>query len=338
MDFRPTSEQAHLRQTVRAMLSEYASSERVRAAMAADGFDREAWRQLGQFGAMGLAVPEKYGGSGASFVESGIVLEEAGRRLLAAPYLSTVTAAAAIEDPAVAEEYLPGLADGSLIATLATSGAASVQGNTVDGVEEHVLDGHLADLFLVVTGTGLYAVRAEHTRRTALSTLDRTRRQARVEFDGAPALFAGRPDRTRELLWVALAAESVGVARASLELTVSYLKTRHQFGVPIGSFQALRHRCADLAVAVEAATSMAYHAVRVAASGDPELSTVAPMAKAYCADVAYAVAAEGIQLHGGIGFTWEHDAHLYLKRAASTRLLCGDPVVLRRLVGRHAGI
>ena len=352
MDFGFTAEQADLRDTVRAFLTRYATSERVRAA---DGFDAELWRRLaGELGVTALAIDEEHGGFGASEVELGVVLEEAGRVLLPTPYLSTVTASAAV-DPALAADLLPGLADGSVIATLALaepggdwiSGRWSCtarragDGYLVDGIKEHVLDGAVADVVVVAAvfdgEPGLFAVRAGDLRCTPHDTLDLTRRQARLEFVAAPATLVGRDVwRALDLLWSGLAVESVGVARASLDLTIDYLRTRKQFGVPLAHFQALRHRVADLAVAVESAISSAWYALRVA--GTDEFTVAAPVAKLVATRAAYQVTAESIQLHGGIGFTWEHDAHLYFKRATANRLLLGDEVALRRVIAARAGL
>lgn len=352
MEFGFTAEQTELRETVRRFLARHATSERVRAA---DGFDADLWRRFaGELGVAALPIGEEHGGFGASEVEVGVVVEEAGRVLAPVPYLSTVTAAAAI-DPALGADVLPKLADGSLVATLALAephggwlpeqwsctARRHGEGYQLDGVKEHVLDGQAADVAIVGAvcdgEPGLFAVRAEEFRRVPHDTLDPTRRQARLEFESSAATLVSRdPHRAVELLWAALAVESVGVARASLERTCEYLKTRRQFGVPLAHFQALRHRVADLAVAVEAATSSAWYALRVA--GTAEFAVAAPLAKVVATRAAYAVTAESIQLHGGIGFTWEHDAHLYFKRATANRLLLGDEVALRRVIAERAGL
>jgi alkylation response protein AidB-like acyl-CoA dehydrogenase len=213
----------------------------------------------------------------------------------------------------------------------------------LDGVKDYVFDGLRADVVVVAAkaedGPGLFAVRAGDAVRTGHPTLDQTRPQARFTFAAAPAVRVGGTDETGralDLLWAAIAIESVGVARASLAMTVGHLKARQQFGVPLATFQALRHRVADLAVAIEAATSSAWYAIRVA--GTDEFAVVAPMAKLVATDAAYQVTAQGIQLHGGIGITWEHDAHRYFKRATANRLLLGDPVALRRIVGTRAQV
>jgi alkylation response protein AidB-like acyl-CoA dehydrogenase len=330
MDFGFSEEQEQLRSTVRRMCA----AVDVRAA---DGYDRPLWSQLtGQLGATGLAIAEEHGGAGATLVEVGVVLEEAGRYLLPVPYLSTVTAIAALGS--AAPELLPALASGESVATLAVAPVAYRSG-ALDGVAEHVLDGHLADVVLVATPSALYL--ASGGSATVHPTLDQTRRQARLEFPGVPAREIGdgaAAARAVDLVRAGLAVESVGVARAALELTVGYLRTREQFGVPLATFQALRHRVADLAVAVEAATSTAWYAWRLAAAGDPEFTVAAPLAKAYATEVAYRVTAETIQLHGGIGFTWEHHAHLYFKRATANRLLLGTPTTLRREIATRTTI
>ncbi|MDQ7903745.1 acyl-CoA dehydrogenase family protein [Phytohabitans sp. ZYX-F-186] len=333
-----SQEQEQLRETLRAFLARF-------------GDDKEVWGRLtGELGLTALAIDERYGGFGATLAEVGIALEETGRALLAAPYLPTVATAAALGEAAADE--LPGIAAGTTVATLAvaepgtawrldalaTTARESGGGWRLDGVKEYVLDGQHADLLAVVAEGGLFLVRAEETRRTGHSTLDQTRPQARVVFDGAPGVRVGdgrAAAHAVDLHLLALAAESVGVARASLEATAAHLLTRTQFGVPLATFQALRHRVADLAVKVEAATSTVWYALRA----DPdELPVAAPLAKVVATEAAYAVTAESIQLHGGIGFTWEHDAHRYFKRATANRLLFGDPVTLRRLVGARAGI
>jgi alkylation response protein AidB-like acyl-CoA dehydrogenase len=206
-----------------------------------------------------------------------------------------------------------------------------------------VIDGHHADLLVVATPDAAWVVEADADGLTIVGTpaFDLTRWQAAVSLDGVAARRLGDASLAAtavDLLRVGLAIESVGAARHCLDATVDYLKTRVQFGKPIGSFQALQHRAADLAVDLEAATSTAYYAAWVAADSPAELPVVAPLAKAVCTDMAYRIAAETIQLHGGIGFTWEHDAHLYFKRATANRLLLGDSHLQRRLVASRAGL
>jgi len=346
MDFGDTSEQAALRETVRAFARRYATREQVRATMASpSGYDRATWERLSSdLGLTALAVPEQHGGVGGGASEVAVAIEEFGRVLLPSPYLSTAVVALALADPAAspsgqaAERYLPGLADGSLIGALALRGDVTLTGGTVSGVVGHVVDGAAAGLFLVRADDQLLAVEAADVSVEPLATLDQTRRQAVVRLDHAPVLPAGPLGLAVALHRVMLAAECVAAAEHCLAVTVNYLKTRHQFGRPIGSFQALKHRAADLAVAVESAHATARAAVWTAANDPAGLAALAPLAALHCSRVYLQVAAEMIQLHGGIGVTWEHEAHLYLKRAKSTQLLLGPVSALRAEIGREAGL
>jgi alkylation response protein AidB-like acyl-CoA dehydrogenase len=214
-----------------------------------------------------------------------------------------------------------------------------------------VIDGHTADLIMVVArtpaGLSMFAVdgTAEGLTRTALATMDQTRKQARLEFAAVPGRLIGTdgaagPVVTRilDLAAVALAAEQVGGAQRCLDMAVEYAKSRIQFGRPIGSFQAIKHKCADMLLEVESAKSAAYYAGWAAAEDSDELPVVASLAKSYCSEAYFHAAAENIQIHGGIGFTWEHDAHLYFKRAKSSELLLGDPSYHRELLAQRIGI
>jgi alkylation response protein AidB-like acyl-CoA dehydrogenase len=334
-----SSEQAALREAVRDFCRKHAGP--------------RAWDRLtGELGLTGLAVPECYGGAGAGLAEVAVAVEETGRVLLPVPYLSTALAGAVLseggavlsEGSAVpgdggAAELLPGIASGALRAAFVLGGSVTASGGRLTGVAHHVLDGAEADLFVVRAADALFTVRAADTVVTPAGTLDQSRSQATVEFRGAPAVAAGcAAGRAEDLLRVMLAVESAGAAAHCLDVTVGYLKTRVQFGRPIGAFQALRHRCADLAVEVASARATAYAAVRAAAGSPAELAVLGPLAKRHCVDVFWHAAAEMIQLHGGIGFTWEHEAHRYLKRAKTSQLLHGTPAELRRLVSQRAGL
>ncbi|MBK3563065.1 acyl-CoA dehydrogenase family protein [Streptomyces sp. MBT62] len=371
-----TEEQEELRTTLRRFLTDKAPSVAVRSAMdSAEGHDPLLWRQMAdQLGLHGLALPEEYGGSGGGPVELGIVLEETGRVLLPSPYFATVALAGqaltASGDETAKSRWLPAIADGTLTATLAMTEErgswrledieTSAENGTVTGTKMFVVDGHTADLILVMartgTGLGLFAVDgdAPGVTRTRLETLDPTRRLARVDLDGAPALRVGPGgDATPylrtvlDLVAVALAAEQVGGAQACLDAAVAYAKVRVQFGRPIGSFQAIKHKCADLLVAVEGARSAAYHATAVAAAEPPqsgeqlvpaELPVSAALAAACCAQAFTRAAKENIQIHGGIGYTWEHDAHLHLRRAKSSEQLFGGPATHRSRLADLVGI
>ena len=333
-----TPEQAALREVVRDFCGKHAGP--------------GAWDRLtGELGLTGLAVPECYGGAGAGLAEVAVAVEETGRVLLPAPYLSTALAGAVLSegDGGACAEFLPGIASGTLRAAFALGGSVTASGGRLTGVAHHVLDGAEAGLFVVRAGDALFAVRAADAVVTPAGTLDETRSQAAVSFREAPGLALGcAAERAEDLLRVMIAVESAGAAAHCLEVTVGYLKTRVQFGRPIGAFQALRHRCADLAVEVASARATAYAAVRAAAAsaGAPtaalassaELAVLGPLAKRHCVDVFWHAAAEMIQLHGGIGFTWEHEAHRYLKRAKTSQLLHGTPAELRRLVAARAGL
>jgi alkylation response protein AidB-like acyl-CoA dehydrogenase len=364
-----SSEQDEFRHSLRRFLADKSPAAEVRRLMETDaGYDPQVWKQLAdQLGLQGLAIPEEFGGSGATPVELGIAFEEMGRVLLCAPFFSTVGLAAqallAAGDDQAKREYLPRIADGSLLATVAVTEEdgrwelAAVRMSAVpdidatgafllDGTKMFVVDGHIAELLLVVArtddGLGLFAVEAsaEGVVRTPLPTLDMTRKLARLEFTRVPArLVSGAGDataalsRSLDLALVALTSEQVGGAQRCLDMAVDYAKIRMQFGRPIGSFQAIKHKCAEMLIEVESARSAAYHAAgsaaeafHAAATGTaPDgLGVAATVAKAYCSEAYFHVAAETIQVHGGIGFTWEHDAHLYFRRAKSSQLLLGD--------------
>jgi alkylation response protein AidB-like acyl-CoA dehydrogenase len=301
--------------------------------------DPATWKRLtAELGLTGLAIPEQDGGSGGSFVELAVAVEEAGRVLLRAPVLSTAVAALALTD-AGAADLVPRLLDGSTSAAFVVGdvGAAGPAADLLSGTVPQAVDAASAGLLLVTAGDSLYAVDAAIAVVRPVEALDPTRPLARVELDGTHGRRIGPSSYALDLLHVALAAESVGAARRVLELTVEHLKVREQFGRPLGSFQALRHRVADLTVELEAATSTAWYAARAAATSAPDLPVVAPLAKAAATDAFTHIAGECIQLHGGIGFTWEHDAHLFFKRAWTTALLHGDSRSLRRTAFARSG-
>ncbi len=366
-----SAERGELRQAVRGFLGERSPSREVRRLMeAGESRDDEVWALLaGQLGLTGIAVPERYGGAGYGPAELGIVLEEMGRALLVAPYFSTVALAGqaltASGDEDAMGRWLPGIADGSLTATLAVaedSGswdlaevAATAQpaggGWAVTGSKLFVVDGHTADLLLVVArapdGPGVFAVEggAAGVERARLDTLDMTRALAAVALHGARAVRVGAGRDAAEwlaevtdLVLAALAAEQLGGAARCLEMSVEYAKVREQFGRPIGSFQAIKHKCANLLVEVECGRSAVEHACAAVASRQPDAALAAALAHAYCSQAFTHAAKECIQIHGGIGYTWEHDAHLYLRRAKSSELLFGPPARQRTRLAGLAGI
>jgi 3-oxochol-4-en-24-oyl-CoA dehydrogenase len=363
MDLVLTPEHEALRAATRDLLARHGHEQAVREAMEADsGYDPELWRRMAEVGLQGLAVPEEFGGAGGGIVELAVVMEEMGRSLYCGPFLSSAvmasTALAAVDDP-VARKYLPDICAGSLLATVADIGllAGDERSRTVvadgdrsarlDGRVGYVLDGHVADLFVVTAihegrpGLYLAEARSAGVTTTLLPTMDLTRKLAAVEFSGAEAQRLGTPadasfalTQVRRLATITLAAEQVGGAQRMMELAVAYAKTRVQFGRTIGSFQAVKHRCAEMAVDVEAARSAAYHAIATAADepGGNALAIAASIAHSYCSEAFTRVTADCIQVHGGIGFTWEHPAHLYYRRAKSSELLFGSPAAHRRAI------
>ncbi len=371
MNFAFSEEQEELRTAVRRFLAEKSPETEVRRLMdTTDGYDPAVWSQMAeQLGLQSLTIPEEFGGSGFSYVELLVVLEEMGAALLCAPFFSSVALAAnallTSGDDEAKKSYLPGIASGETIATLAITEdngkwgfdgiecAATQKGDgwVLDGHKSFVLDGHVADLIVVAArsaaGVSLFAVGSDASglTRTPLPTMDQTRKQARLEFSSTPAALIGSDggaepglSKTLDLAAVALAAEQVGGAQHVLDASVEYAKTRIQFGRPIGSFQAIKHKCADMLLEVESAKSAAYYAAWAAAEDSDELPVVASLAKSYCSEAYFHAAAENIQIHGGIGFTWEHPAHLYFKRAKSSELLFGDPAYHRELLAQRIGI
>jgi alkylation response protein AidB-like acyl-CoA dehydrogenase len=365
MDFSFSAEQEALRAEVRRFLAAKSPEAEVRRTMAtALGYDTALWAQLTeQLGLTALAVPEKFGGAGFGIMELGLVLQEAGRALLCAPLLSSAVLAtfALLEsgDTAACEAWLPQLADGALHATLVTSepsdtatlsALSSPAGWRLRGRAELVLDGHLAGLILVPVRTpdavSLFAVAGspDGLDRQPVTAFDATRRLADLTFDDCPAVLVGAEGgaapglaRTADVAAVALALESVGVAERALEMAVEYAKVREQFGRPIGSFQAIKHKLADVLLEIEAARSAAWYALWAATERPDELPVVAAIAAATCSEAAYLAAVENIQVHGGMGCTWEHPAHLYLRRATTSRQLFGNPDGYRRMLLERLG-
>ncbi len=371
MNFTFTEEQEELRRQVRRFLEEKSPTTEVRRLMETDeGYDKAVWEQLaGQLGLTALIIPEEYGGAGFGYVELTVVLEEMGAALLCAPFYSTVALATNAlllsGDEQAKKDLLPGIASGETIATLAyteDSGRWDIDGVqlaatngpngwTLNGSKMFVVDGNLASLIIVAArtprGVSLFAVNgdADGLTRTRLTTMDMTRKQSRLEFAGTSARLLGEDGAAEEVISktldraaIALAAEQVGGAQKCLDMAVEYAKNRIQFGRPIGSFQAIKHKCADMLMEVESARSAAYYGGWALDDDSDEVPVVASLAKSYCSEAYFHAAAENIQIHGGIGFTWEHDAHLYFKRAKTSELLLGDPSYHRELLATRIGI
>ncbi len=371
MNFAFTDEQEQLRDFVRSFLEDKSPESAVREQMDTEqGFDPDVWAQMSeQMGLPALTIPEDYGGQGFTRIEQIVVLEEMGRSLLCAPFFSSAVMAANTlmlsGDESAKQAHLPQIASGETRGTLAfteqngrwdepgiTMAATAENGAwRLDGVKMYVLDGHTADLLIVAArtsgGVSLFTVDpgSAGLTRTALSTMDQTRKQAKLTFEGVEAALIGEEGQgwpvlegVLDLASVALAAEQVGGAQRCLDMSVEYAKVRVQFGRPIGSFQAIKHKCADMLLEVESAKSAAYYAGWCAAEMNDELPQVASLAKSYCSEAYFHAAAENIQIHGGIGFTWEHPAHLYFKRAKSSELLFGDPTYHRELLAQRIGL
>ena len=306
-----------------------------------------AWNGLAALGVAGLLVPEAHGGAGAGMVDAGVVLEELGRAVYPGPFASSAIGAAGLValagDEADRAELLPELATGERIGTVAldgaVQGAARRDGWTLTGELHHVPDVFAADVLVLRAGTPdaddvfVVDLAAEGVVRTGTPTVDGTRKQGAVTLTAAPARRlagtdpAGALAATRDRLVVAAVVEGVGTASRALEMAVEYAQARRQFDRPIGSFQAVQHLCADMLQTVELARAGAYYACWAADAADAaERHRAATMALAYAADGLHGVGASLIQVHGGIGFTWEHDAHLLYKRLLGLRQFRGGTI------------
>jgi alkylation response protein AidB-like acyl-CoA dehydrogenase len=376
IQFAFTDEQEQFRAAIRRFLQEKSPPTEVRRLMnTAEGYDPGIWRQLSeQLALPGIHIPEPYGGAGFGMVELCLAMEEMGRALLCAPYFSTaVLATNAILNAGTAEQkasLLPDLASGARLAALAVTepngrwepqaialvATPTAEGFCLEGAKSYVVDGHVADLLVVagrVAGTAggeglaLFTVSADANGidRHLLESMDATRKLARIDFHGAPAQLLGNVNdgatplvRTLDQAAIALANEMVGGTQALLDAAVHYAKLRVQFGRTIGSFQAIKHKCADMLLEMELAKSAAYYAAQAAAADDPEWPALACVAKAAASEMYLHIAAECIQIHGGIGFTWDNDTHLWFKRAKSSEVLLGQPYYHRELLLQRWGV
>jgi alkylation response protein AidB-like acyl-CoA dehydrogenase len=378
MNFGFSEDQELLRNAAREFLTRECPMTYVRRMMDdSRGFDDAQWAKMAELGWLGLTVPEAHGGAGLGFVDLVVVLEEMGRVVLPGPFFSTaVVAAPALADaasPALQAEWLPKIAAGRARGTLAllersarwdadgVALEASPDGGgfRLSGTKTFVPDAHTADFLLVAArapgsrgadGLSLLLVDAGDPgiRTTRLQTMDQTRKLCEVELRnvtvprsrviGQPGEGAAILDRITTRARTGLAAEMCGGAARVLDISVDYAKVREQFGRPIGSFQAIQHKCATMLVQVENARSAAYYAAWAVGSGSPDAALAAAMAKAYGSDAYGHVAAEGIQIHGGIGFTWEHDMHIFFKRAKSSAASFGDASLNREVVARLIGL
>ncbi len=376
IQFAFTDEQEQFRSALRRFLNAKSPTTEVRRLMGTtEGYDPEVWRQLSDELALpGIHIPEKFGGAGFGMVELCIVTEELGRALLCAPYFSTtVLAASAILNggtEAQKSALLPDIARGSRLATLAVTelngnwdplsieavATPGADGYRLDGVKSYVVDGQVADLLVVAArlpgtvgreGLALFTLSANATgvERRLLESMDATRKLARIDFHSTPADLLGSLEdgaktlvRTLDQATIALANEMMGGAQALLDSAVDYATVRVQFGRTIGSFQAIKHKCADMLLDVELAKSAAYYAAQAAVVDDPEWSALACLAKAAASETYLRTAAECIQIHGGIGFTWDNDTHLWFKRAKSSEVFLGQPSYHLELLMQRWGV
>ncbi|MFJ8816388.1 acyl-CoA dehydrogenase family protein [Amycolatopsis thermoflava] len=369
MEFRFDPEHLELQRTVRRFLGEVSPETRVRAdAETAAGWDAGTWRRLcAELELPALAIPERHGGHGFGLTELGVAFAEAGASLVCAPLLSTSLAARAIlesGDEEAAAAHLPGLAAGTTTGSLAahepgrdwehpatTRAVRTGTGWTVTGHKNWVLDGHTAGLFVVSAATGrgtslfLVDAGAPGLRSVPVDAVDPTRQAATLDLTAVPAVLLGADGaggavlrRTLDAGLVLLAAEQTGLAQRCLDMASDYARQREQFGRPIGMFQAIKHKLANVLLEVEAATSAMMYALWAADHHPAGLPEAAAIAATTCAEAALLAAGENIQVHGGIGATWEHPAHLYLKRATTSRVLLGDPQQHLERLAVHTGL
>jgi alkylation response protein AidB-like acyl-CoA dehydrogenase len=347
-------ERRAIAETVRKLMAEESGEKRIRAVMETkEGIDRELWSGLAQMGIAGLLVPSRFGGAGLGPVELELVAEETGAALACSPFLSSSVLAVGLlvvsQDEAACARLLPGIAAGTTIATAALTGergswrpedvtvvAEGANGAAfLSGTASYVMHAGAADVLLAVAktpdGLGLFEVapRQSGIAIEALPTFDRTLRLDRIAFARAPATRiggAGLPviEAALRLALIARAGEQAGGARRIFDMTVEYTKTRIQFGRPIGGFQAIKHMAAELLLEAESATSAAREAALQLAQDDDNADEAIDLAAFACADAFAKIAATAIQMHGGIAFTWEHPAHLYLRRARAYTYLLGS--------------
>jgi len=366
VDFAFTSDQQLLKNSARAFLDEHCKPAFVRSLMDDPRGETETmWKEMAQLGWLGLALPESVGGAGLGMVETAILLEELGRAACPSPYWPTMLAGLAIDAAGTAEQkqrWLASIAGGEARASVAfmegeldcdlgaTTTRADVKGTRVflTGVKQFVPWAAVADLLVAPArgseGPALYLVdpRASGVSITPLTGVDLGTRWATVSLDGAAAVPLGRPAEAENVFAsllrraaVGAAAEMLGASRRCLDMAVAYAKVREQFGQPIGAFQAIRHKCADMLVEVENAHAATYYAAWALDADAEDAPLAASVAKAYVGDASRKVCGEAIQVHGGIGFTWEYDLHLYFKRAKALETMYGDADAHRALIARR---
>lgn len=378
MRFGLTQEQEMIRAQANEFLKKECPTSVVRALMEEPhAFSVDLWEKMSGLGWTGLVIPEQYGGEGLSFVELAVLLEEMGGALVPGAYFSSILAGLLLLEAGNEEQkqtWLPKLAKGKARATLAvaeygaswnpasiaSTASQSSAGYVVNGTKLFVPDAHAADVIIAAVKTGgpsgaadgislvLIDPNAEGVSITPLKATDQTRRLYEVKFEGVrittgqmlgtPGYVSTSLAKVLDKAAIALCAEMVGGAQRVLDMCVEFTKSRVQFGRPIGSFQSIQHRCADMMLAVESSRSAVYAAAWAASEEKDDLPLYASIAKAYTSDTYSTVSAQAIQIHGGMGFTWEHDAHLYLKRAKADQFTYGDAVYHRERVAALIGL
>jgi alkylation response protein AidB-like acyl-CoA dehydrogenase len=352
MQFGLTDSQEFLKHSARKFFAGECPSTEMRRLIETDtAYDATLWSKLTDQGYTGIVFPESYGGVGLGKVELMLLLEEAGRALLPGPFFSTVVLSGSVLDaigtPEHKKKYLEPICKGEVRSTVAILEAGAswnprdVQLNAVNekltGEKLFVSDAAIADFLIVVARNGVFVVdsKARGLKISPMSGMDLTRKLYVVEFSNTPAEELG-PDanlpRALDITTAALAAELVGGMQRTLDVTVEYAKTRKQFGKPIGMFQAVQHQCADMYLETESSRSAVYYAGWALQENAPDAAAAVSIAKMYCSDAARTVGNRGIQIHGGMGFTWENDLHLYYRRAKASETAFGDATFHRERI------
>jgi len=354
MQFGLSESQHILKDTARKFFANECPMAQVRKLMETDtAYDAALWQKLAEQGFTGIIFPEEHGGMGLGIVELVLLIEEAGYALLPGPLFSTLMGGAVLHacgSEAQQQKYISRICSGQARATVAFLEATaswnpddlkiSAASSKLAGSKFFVIDAAVADFLLVVTADGVLLVesKAPGMKITAMKGMDLTRKIYSVEFDNTPAekLAGNRANlgRAMDIATAALAAEMTGGMQRVLETTVAYAKTRKQFGKPIGIFQAVQHMCADMYLETESARSAAYYSAWALQENAPEAATSVSIAKMYASDAARAVGNRGIQVHGGMGFTWENDIHLYYRRSKASETMLGDAAFHRERIAR----
>jgi alkylation response protein AidB-like acyl-CoA dehydrogenase len=332
VNFDFTDDQQAIKRTAKEFLADRFALERVRELAESETYDDGAWREMCELGWPGIFIEESHGGQGLGTIELVILMEELGYALAPVPFLSNAAAGLAIQfagTPEQRERWLPGIASGEARGTV---------GMLTDGGEARLVpDADSADVIVIFTGAGAFVVERSAADVEPIKTIDPTRRFARVRAAGGDPLVGDGGDAPYRIA-TSVAAELTGVGQRGLEMAVDYARDRKQFGRPIGAYQAVSHRCAQMLLEIEGARSASYYAGWCADAEPETLPLAASMAKAYASDAGWRVTASSLQVHGGIGFTWEHDLHFFLKRAKVDGLLYGSAGELRDYVAGLSGL